>query len=291
VFDPELYTRWLQYGVFQPLFRPHAQEHIPAEPVYHDSLTKARAREAIELRYALLPYNYTLAFENAMTGMPLMRPLLFEEPENEKTWAMAGDYLWGNSFLVSPVTDSLATKKKVYFPEGSTWFDFFTGNAYPGGKKHKVALSPRHIPVFVRGGSFIPMVKPVRNTELYSTRELTVHFYFDPGCPESAYSLYDDDGKTPHAFEKGMHEFVHMKSTHNASILEITLESEMGSNIKGTDRTITLVIHNLKGQPATVTLDGNTSPHEWNGETKRLEIKLDLQSGSRRKVMIGLAAE
>jgi alpha-glucosidase/oligosaccharide 4-alpha-D-glucosyltransferase len=64
VLDNELYTRWLQYGVFQPVFRPHAQEEVPSEPVYREDKTKALAREAIRLRYRLLPYNYTLGFEN-----------------------------------------------------------------------------------------------------------------------------------------------------------------------------------------------------------------------------------
>ncbi|MGB5576723.1 MAG: TIM-barrel domain-containing protein, partial [Woeseiaceae bacterium] len=76
-FDKELYIRWLQYGVFQPVYRPHAQEHIPAEPVFHDRETRNIVRNYIKLRYRLLPYNYTLAFENSTSGMPLMRPLFF----------------------------------------------------------------------------------------------------------------------------------------------------------------------------------------------------------------------
>jgi oligosaccharide 4-alpha-D-glucosyltransferase len=72
-FDKELYIRWLQYGVFQPVYRPHAQEHIPAEPVFHDRETRNIVRDFIKLRYRLLPYVYTLAYENSTTGMPLRR--------------------------------------------------------------------------------------------------------------------------------------------------------------------------------------------------------------------------
>ena len=71
-FDKELYIRWLQYGVFQPVYRPHAQEHIAAEPVFHDRETRDIVRDYIKLRYRLLPYNYTLAYDNSTTGMPLM---------------------------------------------------------------------------------------------------------------------------------------------------------------------------------------------------------------------------
>jgi alpha-glucosidase (family GH31 glycosyl hydrolase) len=81
-FDNELYIRWLQYGVFNPIFRPHAHEDVAAEPVYKDIVTKARAKKQVELRYQLLPYNYILAFENNQKVSPLMRPLFFEESEN-----------------------------------------------------------------------------------------------------------------------------------------------------------------------------------------------------------------
>ncbi len=82
--DDELYTRWLQYGVFQPIFRPHAQEEVPSEPVYREEKTKQLAKESIEMRYRMLPYNYNLAFENNQKGTPFMRPLFFEDdsPEN-----------------------------------------------------------------------------------------------------------------------------------------------------------------------------------------------------------------
>ncbi|RJG18959.1 glycoside hydrolase family 31 protein, partial [Massilia cavernae] len=93
--DDELYVRWLQYGVFQPIFRPHAQEEVASEPVYRSPQALALAREAIRLRYRLLPYNYSAAFDNSQTGVPLMRPLMYEEPGNAKLQGVASSYLWG----------------------------------------------------------------------------------------------------------------------------------------------------------------------------------------------------
>jgi alpha-glucosidase (family GH31 glycosyl hydrolase) len=81
--DDELYARWLQYGVFNPIYRPHTGENVPSEPIYRSEKAKNLAKKAIELRYALLPYNYNLVFENHKNGTPLMRPLFFEEPENQ----------------------------------------------------------------------------------------------------------------------------------------------------------------------------------------------------------------
>jgi alpha-glucosidase/oligosaccharide 4-alpha-D-glucosyltransferase len=115
VLDDELYVRWLQYGVFQPVFRPHAQSDVPPEPVFRDEPAKTLAREAVRLRYAMLPYNYTIAFDNSQTGMPLMRPLLFEEPDGNAQ-ALSSTYLWGPDFLVAPVVEPGATRKEVHFP-------------------------------------------------------------------------------------------------------------------------------------------------------------------------------
>jgi oligosaccharide 4-alpha-D-glucosyltransferase len=113
-FDNELYLRWLQYGVFQPIFRPHAQEEVASEVARKDIITKAKAKKLVELRYQLLPYNYTLAFENNQKGTPLMRPLFFEEPNNTKLLTVCETYLWGNDFLVTPITKAGVTSTSLY---------------------------------------------------------------------------------------------------------------------------------------------------------------------------------
>ncbi|MDZ7612631.1 MAG: glycoside hydrolase family 31 protein [Flavobacteriaceae bacterium] len=196
-FDPELYTRWLQYGVFQPVFRPHAQEHIAPEPVFHDEKTKSLAKKSIELRYALLPYNYTLAFENNQSGRPFMRPLFFEEPGNESLYNRADCYFWGENFLVRPILESGIKTVEMQFPNTNNWFDFYTDQPVRKGKSYTIDVKEDHIPVFVRGGAFIPMAKPMQNTEAYTLNDLMVHFYFDAETKTSDAFVFNDDGKTP----------------------------------------------------------------------------------------------
>src|SRR5690606_12357773 len=130
--DEELYTRWLQYGVFQPIYRPHAQEAVPAEPVFRAPKTKALAKKSIELRYKLLPYNYTLVFQNHQNGTPLMRPLFFED-DTQNLQTDASEYFWGDAFLISPVMKSGITEKEIYFPKNHVWFDFYTDEKFEGG--------------------------------------------------------------------------------------------------------------------------------------------------------------
>ncbi len=253
--DP-LYIRWLQYGVFQPIYRPHAQEAVASEPVFKEPETKALAKKAIELRYQLLPYNYTLAFENNQRGIPLMRPLFFEEPENPEIYKVADTYLWGNDFLVSPVLQDSIHKKEVYFPGKDNWFDFYTGKKHPGGTRDSVSLSQDHIPTYVRGGAFIAMAKPMLTTADYSGETLEVHYYFDEQIKQSSSYVYHDDGKTPDSFEKGSYELLKFESSYSGDALDITIEKEAGGNSTSAVRLVEITVENLKKPMGFVWVNG-----------------------------------
>lgn len=277
-FDSELYTRWLQYGVFQPIYRPHAQEHIASEPVFHDLKTKDLARKSIKLRYSMLPYIYTLAFENSRTGKPFMRPLFFGEPENDSIYEITETYLWGKDFLISAVTDPGHKSKKVYMPKGSVWFDFFTDDFYAGGKTYDITLQEDHIPVFVRAGSFIPMVKPIQSTKDYTTKELNIHYYKDQSVVESFGKIYVDDGITPDAFEKGMYEIMKFKGSNSNNNLSIQLTSELGINYDSTDRKINLIIHNCNTKPKNIHVNNEKHQFTWKKENGTTELGVDWNS-------------
>ena len=290
--DDELYTRWLQYGVFQPIFRPHAQEEVPSEPVYRDGPTEALAKQAILLRYRLMPYNYTLAFENNQTGVPLMRPLFFAEPGNAALQADARSYLWGDAFLVSPVVNPGVKEQQVYFPAGSNWFDFYSGEAHAEGTSANVSVVPEHIPVYVKGGAFVPMIAPIANTTHYSTRDFTLHYYLDDAVTSSSGKLYDDDGKTPDAYEKGQFELMHFSASHDAHALTIALTAERGKHYQA-DRfkgngMVTLALHNLAGKPAAVTLDHRPVEYRWTAAQHLLEVSIPWQRDRARTVMVEL---
>lgn len=247
-YDNELYIRWLQYGVFNPVFRPHAQEDVASEIARKDIVTREKARKAVELRYQLLPYNYTLAFENSVTGKPFMRPLFFEEPTNENLLNEKESYLWGNDFLIKPITKAGVTSTEVYFPKSSNWFDFYSNKKYNAGTTQTVAVTETEIPTFVRGGSFIPMIKSIQNTSQYSLENFDLHFYFDENVSTSSGKLYNDDGTTPNAFEKGLYEKLNFTSSNNGKTLTIKLSTEIGQKFVATDKNVMLKIHNIKAK-------------------------------------------
>ncbi|MEZ5198297.1 MAG: glycoside hydrolase family 31 protein [Bacteroidales bacterium] len=286
VFEPELYNRWLQYGIFQPIFRPHAQEHIPAEPVFHDKKTKALAKESIEMRYRLLPYNYTLAFENNQTGMPFMRPLFFEDQNNRELYEVAETYFWGDDFLVTPITEAGLEMKEIYFPQHSNWIDFYTDKTYIGGQSHEIPLVNDHIPVFVRAGAFIPMVEPVQSTKYYTTENLEIHYYFDPSVKESKGELYDDDGMTADAFAKGKYELLKFSGEISDSQLKISLNSKIGKLYNSVDRKIKFVVHNFPAEPNELIIANNNVPFSWSQGKKTLEINFSWEAGQAKDILI-----
>jgi len=286
--DDELYARWLQYGVFQPVFRPHAQEEVPSEPVYRNAATKALARQAIRLRYALLPYNYTLGFENHQRGLPLMRPMVYEEPANPQAQAMSSTYLWGKDFLVTPVMTKGAATAQVYFPATAAWFDFYTGERHAGGGSKTVPLVASHIPVYVRAGAFIPMTAVVQTTRDYNTRHIALHYYHDASVAAGSGQLYDDDGTTAQAYEQGKYELLQFTSALKGRTLTLNVASAMGKQQTRQPRAFDVSVHNVAKKPARVTVDGKTAAFAWDAAGKLLTVALTANAAAARSVVVTL---
>ena len=265
--DEELYVRWLQYGVFQPIYRPHAQESVPSEPIFHSKKTQKIIRQYIKLRYQLLPYNYTLAYQNSLTGIPLMRPLFFNGSAlNKKAFSetnsdlidIKDSYFWGDAFFVSPITDSVKTlaKQKIYLPKG-VWFNYFDDSKYQGNQNLIKAYNIKQIPVFVRAGSFIPMIAPIQNTEEYTSKNLMIHYYADQSVKQAHYQMYEDDGKTYHARQKELFELLTFNSEQSHQKLQVTFNRSIHKAYKNMpkQRVITFVVHHYVEKPHKVVLN------------------------------------
>ena len=270
-FDAELYTRWLQFGTFSPVFRPHAQDNIAPEPVFHDDPVKSIAREFIQLRYDMLPYNYSLAFENALFGTPLMRPLAMVFNEN-KWFESAKSYMWGDALFVSPVTQPNQQTWAVELPPG-IWFDFFSSAKYQGGNTVDYPLTQDNFPVWVKAGSFMPMSEGLSRTEHFDARELEMHYWHDHSVISSSYTYYEDDGKSPNSVEKGLYTTLQLNASVDESAdLTLTLDSQ-GSYIgMPQQRNITYVVHGLTERPQKVLVDGAPAPATWSEKGKTLSL-------------------
>jgi alpha-glucosidase len=189
----ELCTRWLQVGVFSPFVRMHTELATPdKEPWSFGWRYEAVNRSAIELRYRLLPYIYNVMQQAATTGVPAMRPLFLDFPEDERTAKVDDEFLFGDDLLVAPVLWEEADGRDVYLPAGD-WFDYWTGKKYTGNATIQEPVTLASIPLFVRGGGFLFRQPVVQHTGEMPGQPLQV---LVAPAAASIGSLYEDDGQT-----------------------------------------------------------------------------------------------
>ena len=258
--DEELYVRWVQTGAFTPSMRTHAQT-MP-EP-YHYPHSEYILKEYIAMRYKWLPYNYTLAYENATKGWPLARPLNFRGNNPGKKYSeITDEYLWGDNILVAPVTEPGVRKRDVTFPAGTwiSWHD--SSKVYVGGSTAAVDAPLEQLPLFVKAGAFVPQyTQPIENVTQYDPTFLTIRYY--PSKEETEYVLYDDDRISPTSLEDGEYQLIYFNGQRKGSEIEISIRSNGGS-YKGmpATRMLTMQLMNVS-KPSEVEISDDTKMEEF----------------------------
>lgn len=233
--EEELFVRWVQNGIFQPRFSIHSasSDNTVTEPwMYHNSTD--RIRNAILLRYRMLPYFYSLEYAAHTTGAPIMRPLVYEFQNDPKVYEEGFTFMMGSGMLVANVLHKGETEREVYLPAGSRWYAWEENlKCYEGGQTIKVPVTIDSIPRFIREGAIIPMAKnQMYNLEKEHTTALELIIAPKADC-ESTFTLYDDDGVS-NDYQKGVYrkteitvsgwESVEVDFTHSGSY-ESTVES------------------------------------------------------------------
>ena len=199
--DKEQFIRWMQYGTLSPVFRPHCTKGLlrSREPWLYDEETLNIVRQYNLLRYRLLPYLYTNAYEAYQTGIGTVRSLALEYPK-DKCAIRYDEYLLGKDLLVAPVLGAVGDEREIYLPAGK-WMDVFDGEIYAGRHTIKKRFSLSQMPLFVRLGSVLPLAFSAQTTKEQSFENLVYDFYPDKKGGECGY-LYEDDGETT-AYQKG----------------------------------------------------------------------------------------
>jgi alpha-D-xyloside xylohydrolase len=194
---PELYVRWFEYGTFLPTMRTHGTRNFnevwsygpQAEPILEKYL---------KLRYALMPYIYSLGWFTHETGAPFMRALFMDFPADEKVADIRDEYMFGPALLVAPVVQQGATSREVYLPSGADWYNYWTNEKVHGGQTITVQAQIDTIPLFVKAGSILPLGAPVESThDKQPLQKIKVY-----AGANAEFTLYNDDGTT-YAYEKG----------------------------------------------------------------------------------------
>lgn len=282
--DPELYVRWLQMGEFTPTFRTHAQ--LFPEPYNYPAQEKILLG-IIKDRYRWLPYNYTLAFQNATEGLPFVRPLNFRgENADSKYSDIQDEYLWGDNVLVAPVLKKGARSRKVVFPAGQ-WCDWHNpSRKYNGGTTATVQAPLDVLPLFVRTGAFIPQYdESIDNVTQYNPQFLTIKYF--PAKEWSNFTLYDDNRLSPTSLEDGQFQLTTFSGSKQGNELYIALETNGSYEGMPEFRMLTFEIPGIERKPKSVTSSNSTPMPEavslkairqsgWSYDAKRKTLYLRL---------------
>jgi alpha-glucosidase (family GH31 glycosyl hydrolase) len=195
--DPELYLRWIQYGIFSPIVRTHSTKSPTIERrIWRHTDQFELMRNALQFRYGLAPYIYTASREAYETGVSLCRPLYYEYPELPQAYDFKNEYFFGPDLLVAPVTQKADSStglsaKTVWLPEGE-WYEWFTGTILKGGQILERSFALNEIPLYARAGSIIPMYPDISSLQ-HPVDTLVLSLV--PGSHGSA-RIYEDDGTT-----------------------------------------------------------------------------------------------
>jgi alpha-D-xyloside xylohydrolase len=265
----ELFTRWFEKGVFDPIFRIHGQYPRELYGAQWNAQTKAALLASDQLRYRLMPYIYSLAGAVTQSNYTMMRPLVMDFQSDPKVYSIKDEYMFGPSILVAPVTAAGVTSRSVYLPSG-LWYDFWTGQQVTGGQTITAAAPYDHIPLYVKAGSIIPM--GAANSQYASQAATPTEIRVYPGADGKA-TFYADSGDT-NAYTTGA--FQNIPLTYSNSSNALTMGTSTGSyagmpttrNLRvvfvnstsgtGIGETTSAPTSTYQGQPLTVTSTTST---------------------------------
>jgi alpha-glucosidase len=266
----ELFTRWIQLGVFSPFMRAHsAGDTAEREPWSFGETFEDINRKFIELRYKLLPYIYSAFWEHHRYGFPILRPVVMLEQDNITNKYREDEFTFGDKILVCPVLQEGATSRKVYLPEGA-WYDYWTHAALDGGEEYMVGAPLDSMPVFVKAGSVIPEYPVMQHVNEFEIDELMFQIYFSKYEVNSFY--FEDHGDT-FAYEQDI--YLEKKFVVNGDDKSMTIKQSIEGLFTPRYETYELKLIGLPFKPSKIIIDNKEYTGDLNfDDLKRVKIKV-----------------
>lgn len=286
--DPELFLRWIQFGVFTPIFRSHATKDERIERRMWKFSNFPLMRDAVKLRYALFPYIYTMARKTYDTGLGICRPLYYDYPDDEEAYKYEDEYFYGDNILVAPITEAAADGKtsfrEIWFPKGQ-WWSVATNQLIEGPCVMTMQFTEKDIPYFYKAGSITPLnpasVKRVTTKPTQLLLDIVAGF-------EGKGSLYEDEGdNSDYDTQYAMTDFKH---TVNGNFETYIIEPREGVQTDLVQsRSWILNILNA-GTPVEIKINGvkaEQTAWEYNAEGKKLTIRIpEATCNNRQEVVV-----
>ncbi len=276
---PELLTRWIELGVFNPVYRNHGTKGSRnREPWVDGPQHEAIRRKYIELRYKLLPYIYTNLEASSHTGLPLMRPMFLGYPAEETLQTNETEFMFGDDLLVAPKVDEKVGPYDVTFPKGG-WYDFWTGKMVSGTS---LSLDPPldALPVFVRAGAIVTEQPVVQSTSELPKGPLQIRVYPGKDCQGS---LYQDDGNTL-AYQRG--DFLRMQFTCDSRPESVAFKfSTAHAQYKAWWNTMNVTLYGISSKPKGVQVDGKPALG-WRFDEGTSSVMADVSAAASGEIVV-----
>ncbi|HSM56326.1 MAG TPA: TIM-barrel domain-containing protein [Candidatus Sulfomarinibacteraceae bacterium] len=228
--EPELYARWVQFGVFSPIMRLHSTKNPYHErrPWGYDAEILRITRQALRLRHALIPYLYTMSWRNEQKGLCPVRPMYHDYPQHEAAYACRQQYTFGSELIAAPYVspadpDTRLSRQVVWLPPGD-WYGFFDGRRSAGDGWQALHGALEEIPVFARAGAIVPLDGAVKWGDVGNPRRLDVLVF--PGA-DNEFELYEDDGETQ-AYHDGAYAVTTLRLAWQGQRAVMTVEAPRG---------------------------------------------------------------
>ncbi|MFB9052693.1 TIM-barrel domain-containing protein [Formosa undariae] len=245
----ELLTRWFQFGTFSPIFRIHG--YVSETEIWrYDDAFESTARKFIDLRYQLMPYIYSQAWQITTNSKQLMSPLAYHYPNDKNTWEIKDQLFFGESIMVGFVTEYEKREKEMYFPKGQ-WYNFWTNEKMEGGKAITVKANLDETPLYVKAGSIIPIGPKVQYATQETDEPLRIKVY--PGA-DATFTLYFDDNES-YDYEHG--EYSELKLNYSEATKTLQITKGNSEYLDYSKSPMTLVVEMIGGQNQTVSFSGS----------------------------------
>ena len=262
----ELFTRWFQFGTFSPVFRIHGKGERALFSDNWDAKTKATLLNYDNLRYRLLPYLYSLAWKVTNEGYTIMRSLAFDFRNNPAINSIPDQYMFGPAFLVNPVTEPGKKSRRVYLPESTIWFDFWTGEQLTGGQTIIAPAPVETIPLYIKAGSIVPMGPFLQYATEKPADPLEIRIY--PGA-DGTFVLYEDENNN-YNYEKGL--FSTISFRWNDANHQLTIDKRKGKFPGMPEkRTFMIVLVNKNKGTGTGITENPDKIVQYSGDTQTIQ--------------------
>lgn len=279
--EAEMMTRWIQYGVFTPIFKTHSsnssrmERRIWAFPDHYEYM-----KDAIELRYALSPYIYDMSRKAYDTGISLCRPLYYTHPEDDHAYEWNEEFMFGDNILATVLcqpSDSLTgrTERKMWFPTGYDWYDMAQRKMHEGGSVMTLHYAINENPWYVKAGSMIPLAAP--GIQSLQESSPVLRLFVSPGTGSSEYVHYEDDGISQSYEEEYAVTVFRKRSTSRSCVIEIGQRVGKYSGMQPT-RSYVVVMGGLSRKPVSVAVDSEEIEPDYDPETREAVFRLPAMS-------------